>query len=222
MINQHKAAMKVGTDGVLLGAWARVKGAKRILDAGTGTGLIALMLAQRCDAWIDAVDIDKDACEQAMDNVMQSPWPERIHVMHTSFEEFVDKTENNYDLIVSNPPYFTRSLKSPDHSRSLARQGVSLSVEKLCLLSKKCLTANGKLAMIVPTQYFEKTVSEGFFLSRKCCVKPQPMVQCKRMLVELSMEPSNTIEEELVIEKRERHKYSKEYIALTKDYYLKM
>ena len=126
-----KCAMKVGTDGVLLGEWASTERCQRILDVGTGTGLIALMLAQRSTAILDAIDIDSDACLQAQENIAKSPFANRIQVYQTSLSEYMPDENIKYDLIVSNPPYFIDSLKCPDTKRNLARHTDTLSLPDL-------------------------------------------------------------------------------------------
>ena len=123
----NKCAMKVGTDGVLLGAWANLEDCESILDIGTGTGIIALMAAQRSNAEIEAIDIEKNACLQATENIENSPWPTRINVHNESLQLFAEKTEKKYSHIISNPPFFCNSLLSDDKNRQLARHPISLS-----------------------------------------------------------------------------------------------
>ena len=145
---QERCAMKVGTDGVLLGAWVDVDRCNRILDVGTGTGLIALMLAQRSEALIEAIDIDAAACEQAQENAATSPFAGRVQVTHTAFANF--DNAHPYDLIVSNPPYFARSLKCPDQQRSTARHNDTLPLDELLQDCRKRLTPTGRVALILP------------------------------------------------------------------------
>lgn len=140
--------MKVGTDGVLLGAWAGTESCNRILDIGTGTGLIALMLAQRSKAVIDAIDIDADACLQAQENAESSPFAGRINVRHCALADFAQAATNLYDLIVSNPPYFVDSLKCPDRQRNTARHTDTLTLEDLLQDSRKLLAPQGRIALI--------------------------------------------------------------------------
>ena len=145
-IHQDQCAMKVGTDGVLLGAWVNVENAQRILDVGTGTGLIALMCAQRSESVIDAVEVDRAASEQAAVNCSASPWKDRITVVHDSFQHFAESTAYRYDLIVSNPPFFKNSLKPKGLARSLARHDDRLSYESLLYYTVKILEPGGTLA----------------------------------------------------------------------------
>jgi tRNA1Val (adenine37-N6)-methyltransferase len=223
-IFQDRCAMKVGTDGVLLGAWADTKGVKKALDIGTGTGLIALMLAQRSDAVIDAIEIDDEAATQAGENVAKSPWLSRINVIYASLQDYTP-SETKYDLIVSNPPYFTDSLQAPDRKRSVARHNEQLSPDELIEAVNKILDAKGRFCVILPVNEFEifKILAEksGLFENRRTLIIPSPDKPVKRVLCELSFNKSDVIVNSMVIEKYGRHRYSEEYIALTKNYYLK-
>lgn len=223
-VEQNKTAMKVGTDGVLLGAWTTVDGTRRILDVGTGTGLIALMLAQRnSKARIVAIDIDNAAVEQATENFINSPWKERLNASLVDFKDFPLEGET-FDLIVSNPPFFKESLKPALKSRALARHDHLLSHEVLIDKSAELLTDDGRLCVILP--YVEGSVfialaaKKGLFCSRKTNVFPKPDSEIKRLLLEFSRIKSEFVEERLVIEDKGRHGYSKEYLSLTGDYYL--
>lgn len=224
-VDQGRTAMKVGTDGVLLGAWTNVYGANHILDVGTGTGLIALMLAQRTEnALITAIDIDTNAAIQASENVVASPWAERITVSSADFNDFCKDKQCMFDLIVSNPPYFKQSLQSPGKSRTLARHDQSLSHESLINHALRLLNEEGRLSVILP--YVEGSVfialaaSKGLFCIRKTNVLPTPTSDVKRLLLEFSREQSKMMEDNLVIEEGGRHAYSKEYLDLTRDFYL--
>lgn len=226
-IHHDKCAMKVGTDGVLLGAWAGTEGCKRILDIGTGTGLIALMLAQRSKADIDAIDIDARACLQAGENAEASPFAGRIYVIHSDLADFAAAATRKYDLIVSNPPYFADSLKCPDRQRSMARHTDTLPLDRLLHDSRSLLAPGGRLALILPYDRMENLADcirkENLFLSKEISVIPVPGAQPKRILIELTAEPpaSPVSTGQLTIEIA-RHQYTDEYISLTKDFYLKM
>lgn len=216
-------AMKVGTDGVLLGAWADVSDSHEILDIGTGTGLISLMLAQRSEAHILALDIDEDAVRQAKENVKNSPWPDRIDVeLH---DACCFDTDVRYDVIVSNPPYFVNSLKCPDEQRNTARHTDELDFVSLIKSAERCLSLSGRFSVVIPAAgmaEFVKTASDRkLFLSRCTWVKTKPDAAPKRVLAEFRKQPTACAEDSLVIE-LSRHVYSEEYIALTKDFYLKM
>src|ERR1051326_3554605 len=149
-IHQDKCAMKVGTDAVLLGAWVDPKNAGRILDIGTGTGIIALMLAQKCSAQIDTIDLDENSCIQARENVDNCPWRERINVIHTSLQHFSEDPTHRYDLVVTNPPYFEHSTKASEEKRTVARHTALLSSRALLECVLKLLEQIGRFCMIAP------------------------------------------------------------------------
>ena len=220
-----KCAMKVGTDGVLLGAWATVGNCLPILDVGTGSGLIALMAAQRNHrAKITAIEIDSDAAGQAMENVENSPFKERITVLPLSFRDFVSSTTDKFDLIVSNPPFFVNSLPSPDVKRTDARHADSLSVCELFELSGKLLNDTGTLSVIYPFAERENIMAvaekENFYLSRETVVYPTPTALPKRVLLEFGLEKPEHIERNKLIIEKKRHVYTAEFGQLTKDFYL--
>jgi tRNA1Val (adenine37-N6)-methyltransferase len=223
-IHQDRCAMKVGTDGVLLGAWADCVHAARILDIGTGTGLIALMLAQRSRAVIDAIEIDEAAARQATENVLQSPFADRISVSLISFQEFYQKNNLKYDLIVSNPPYFNRSLKPPAENRTTARHTDTLPFEALINGVKNLLADSGHFALILPTAEGEEFIvlaeKADLFCVKKVSVYPREDGVVKRLLLLFSAKKSDCKLSDLVIETAGRHIYSEEYKNLTKDFYL--
>jgi tRNA1Val (adenine37-N6)-methyltransferase len=225
-IVQERSAMKVGMDGVLLGAWADVSGADRILDIGSGTGLIALMLAQKnASAQIDAIEIEQEACEEAIFNVQQSNWSTRINVYCQSFQEFAAKTENKYDLILSNPPFFSNGVKAPVENRAQARHADALPLDFLISGAANLLRENGRIALVLPAEQLQEvenlTKRSGLFLSRLCRVKPNPIKSDFRILVEMTNKSTTLQEENLMIEFEKHHDYTPEYRALTRDFYLK-
>ncbi|HLO58023.1 MAG TPA: methyltransferase [Bacteroidales bacterium] len=222
---QDRCAMKVGTDGVLLGAWTEVKNAERILDVGTGTGLIALMCAQRSDSFIDAVEIDPDASDQATVNFKNSPWKDRIQVYCKPFQQYALETLFTYDVIVSNPPYFRNSLKPPDGKRSLARHDDRLDAETLIHNSIKLLSPTGHLAVILPYDQSDQFINHAWFnqlyVYRKSTVRPYPGKNFTRCLVEFGRQHTANFEtNEILIRKGEKDGYSEEYRDLTADFYL--
>lgn len=224
-VNQNKCAMKVGTDGVLLGSWTNTGQAKSILDVGTGTGLIALMLAQKSAAHIDAVEIDEPAYAQACENVQSSPWPGRITIYKDSFQRFAGKAKKQYDIVLSNPPYFSKSLNPPDSQRNQARHDISLSFADLIENASLLLKKSGKLNLILPCPLHENLIKEaekkGLFITRKWWIKPNKQKEPKRVLLEFSKTNKPlTDEKTLTIEKDKRHDYTKGYIELTKNFYL--
>jgi tRNA1Val (adenine37-N6)-methyltransferase len=223
-IHQDRCAMKVGTDGVLLGAWTDIGEAKRILDIGTGTGLIALMLAQRSDALIDAIEIDREAAMQAAENVETSPWKNRIRIINTSLNEFISGKQS-YDLIVTNPPYFMNALPATDARRTIARHDHQLNLNGLLRSVKNVLAPDGRFDIILPPEVFhvltKLATAEFLHSARKTLVHTAPGKPVKRILAEFSGIMKEELYSEIVIEKYGRHKYSEEYIGLTKDFYLK-
>ena len=219
-IFQDRCAMKVGTDGVLLGAWTNCDGTAQILDIGTGTGLVALMLAQRSNALITAIEIDKEAATQASENAANSPWRNRIFVKNCSLQEFAPETK--FDLIVSNPPYFCNSLKTPLENRNLARHADSLPLADLLQHSRRLLSENGRLCVILPVDAanfcIEKAVQNGLFCTRSTKIKPLPDSIAKRILLEFSQTEKECVEDFLIIEKS-RHQYSEAFKKMTEKYY---
>lgn len=225
VVHQDRCAMKVGTDGVLLGAWADVEHARRILDIGTGTGLISLMLAQRnANASIVGIEIDKNAADQTEENVRLSPFSERIDIRRISFQEFSAKTNQRFDHLVSNPPFFTDSLRSPDHSRSLARHSDTLSLEELFCGAKQVAVEHARFSVIIP--YLQKL--QTLFAASDFGWHPARITNVfslshskypKRILVEFMNDvPDLIYENELTIEIRPKE-YSSEYMDLVKDFY---
>lgn len=223
-IRHDRCAMKVGTDGVLLGAWTDVNHSQRMLDIGTGTGLIALMLAQRCpQASITAIDIDIDAVGQAQENVLLSPWSDRVEVKLQDICKYL--TDKHFDTIVSNPPYFIDSLKCPDNQRNTARHTDTLDAERLLESVSRLLTDDGRFSIILPAEQTDLLIqtayTQGLYPSRKTTVITRPGLSPKRILMEFQKTKEAFQPDELIIE-LERHVYSEGYIALTKDFYLKM
>ncbi len=223
-IYQDRCAMKVGTDGVLLGAWVNCKESKNVLDIGTGTGLIALMVAQRSSAKIDAIEIDKEASKQAKENVDKSTWTERIDILNQSFQEFSEASNKKYDLIVTNPPYFQNSLFAPDQKRTDARHNSNLQLEELLVGSKKLLNQDGVLSVILPylegNMFILKASEMDLFCVRQTKVLPKPNKEPKRLLLEFMQIKKPLVEQEMIIELNKRHEYSEAYKNLTKDFYL--
>jgi tRNA1Val (adenine37-N6)-methyltransferase len=227
-IQQDKAAMKVGTDGVLLGAWAPLdNNPYSILDIGAGTGLIALMLAQRSHAeQIDALEIDVDAYEQAVDNFENSPWADRLFCYHAGLDEFMDEPEDEYDLIISNPPFYTEDYTSGNEQRDTARFNSSLPFEDLAESAGLLLSEKGIFCIVLPFKeegHFVKLMKdENLFPFKITHVKGTPASEIKRSLIAFSfIETVAPIVDELIIETA-RHEYTPEYIELTKDFYLRM
>lgn len=227
-VKQDKCAMKVGTDGVLLGAWTPlINNPYSILDIGAGTGLIALMLAQRSHAeQIDAIEIDDEAYEQAVENFEDSSWGDRLFCYHAGLDEFVEEMEDEeYDLIVSNPPFYTENYSSGNEKRDQARFTASLPFEELIEAAAILLSENGVFAVVIPFKEEEnfKAVAAQFdlFSFKTTRVKGTPDTEVKRSLIAFSRLQQDEITDELVIE-ISRHNYTPDYTALTQDFYLKM
>ena len=226
-VNQDHCAMKVGTDGVLLGAWTEIDAhINSILDIGTGTGLIALQMAQRSAAQtIDALEIEPMAFEQAVENFENSQWADRLFCYHASLQEFVNEIDEKYDLIISNPPYFNDTFKDLDKQRALARHTQELSFNDLLDGVSKLLTNDGKAAFIIPfkeeANFLELAKIRNLFPVRISRYRGNENSDLKRSLVELKNEVTTPISEEFFIE-HSRHEYSDHYKNLVKDFYLKM
>ncbi|MEM9413237.1 MAG: methyltransferase [Planctomycetota bacterium] len=219
--------MKIGTDAVLLGAWADVSDANRILDIGTGCGIIALMLAQRTEninAQIDAVDFENASATQANLNFLHSPWPGRISGAHQSLQELAVKQKAVYDLCVCNPPYFQNGSTSTDPKKKLARHAQQLSRAELFINSKSLLRPEGRLCIIIPSDQECQTIAlasrSGFYLKKQLSVKPLPSLPVKRVLLEFNQSHSISEKAELIIETK-RHEFSLDYEALTKNFHLR-
>ena len=227
-VKQNRCAMKVGTDGVLLGAWSPIpENCFSILDIGTGTGIIALMMAQRSQVeQVDAIEIDEDAYEQAVENFENSPWNDRLFCFHAGLDEFIEEPEDEYDLIICNPPFYSENYKTADEQRDLARFQDAMPFEMLVEAADLLLSENGIFSVIVPFKeeaHFLALAKEFELYPLKITrVKGTPTSEIKRSLLAFSRnEISNIDINELVIE-TERHVYTEEYIGLTKDFYLKM
>ena len=227
-VEQDRCAMKIGTDGVLLGAWTPIPdNIFSVLDVGAGTGIIALMLAQRSTAeQIDALEIDEEAYEQAVENFENSPWRDRLFCFHAGLDEFVEEPEDEYDLIISNPPFYTEDYKTENEQRDLARFADAMPFEDLVEAADLLLSENGIFSAIIPYKEEEKFIALAkdfdLFPIKITRVKGTPTSEIKRSLLAFSRNISENFPvDELVIE-TSRHIYTEEYIALTKDFYLKM
>lgn len=220
-----KCAMKVGVDGVTLGAWCNVGCAKKILDVGTGSGLIAMMLAQRCDATITAIDVEEYCILQTKENVEKSPWKNQISVLYCSLQDFTKQSNEKFDLIVCNPPFFIDSLHSPSKERTTARHNNSLTHIDLIENSMQLLAENGRMCVILPVvegnQLIEIAENNGLFCQRKVSVHPNQEKPAKRLLLEFGRFKCDLEESSLTIE-QERHVYTSQYKELVKDFYLKL
>lgn len=226
-IRQQQAAMKVGTDGVLLGAWAPLDhGPESILDVGAGTGLLALMLAQRSDAHtIDAIEIEPGAFEECVHNFEASAWGDRLFCYHGEFGEFSGEMEDRYDLIVSNPPYYGEAVKSEKPGRATARQQVSLPPDRLLSGVASLLESNGVFALVLP--YAQEGVfrqlaeDHGLYPQRITRVRGRQDTPIKRSLLAFSANRTTPVEDEIVIQ-TSLHQYTPAYQELVREFYLKL
>lgn len=227
-IQQDRCAMKVGTDGVLLGAWAGDSlSPRRCLDIGTGTGILSLMLAQRFASdqiQIEAVEIDIEAAQQATENIAASPWPEQINVIPLSLSEAEPALSAcRYDLIVSNPPFYNATLKPDDQARAVARHKDSLPVHEIAHFAHQHLNPDGRLALIYPSDYDEEVMTaailEGLSPIRICDVVTRVGKPAKRRMAEFGLNNTATRRETLAIRATDGC-YTDAYLALTEAFYL--
>jgi tRNA1Val (adenine37-N6)-methyltransferase len=223
-VRHDKCVMKVGTDAVLLGAWVDVSNAENILDIGTGSGVIALMLAQRTanSTQLECVEIEKKSAEQALENVVTSPWPSRIRVHQLAVQEYFPKTR--FDLIVTNPPYFNNSLLPPDKGRHLVRHTSSLSYDELLSAAVRLLTPDGRFNVILPYQeaidFSESAKAHQFFCTRRYHFKTRTEKPVERTLLEFSMNIRPTDDGEIVLY-HQGLEWSASYRSLISDFYIK-
>ena len=226
-VNQDKCAMKIGTDGVLLGAWTSLKNNPfSALDIGAGTGILSLMLAQRSKAeLIEAIEIDDNAYEQCAENFDNSVWNDRLTCYHASLLEFVEEIEDNYDLIVCNPPFYTEDYKTENDARDLARFNDAMPFDHLIYAVANLLSENGLFTIIIPlkeeSSFIDLALKNGLFPNKILRVRGNLNSDIKRSLIEFSFKNKTLKTSELTIE-TSRHKYTEDYIKLTKDFYLKM
>ncbi len=226
-VNQNKTAMKVGTDGVLLGAWVTIANdVTSVLDIGTGTGLIALQIAQKSDCKIiDAVEIEPDAYEQAVENFENSTWADRLFCYHASLQEFANEMDEKYDLIISNPPYFNDTYKKLESKRAKARHTKTLSFEELLIATANLLTPNGTCAFVLPIHEEEKFL----ILAEKLNLYPNSILRVKgnkesplkRTFLQLGFKKTFPNTDTLIIE-IERHVYTEKYKNLVREFYLNL
>lgn len=223
-LSDEGCAMKIGTDGVLLGSVAAGYPAARVLDIGTGCGLIALMIAQETEAPVTAIDSEEGAINAARKNVAQSPWPNQVKVIQCRFQEFVLEVNESFDLLVCNPPYFRKSLLSPDEQRNLARHSGCLPAPELLDGVARLISLEGHFLIILPAEqemYVETLALEsGLSCRRKILVHPSPGRKPKRIILGFSQQAGPLLSETVVIENEQRHAYSEAYMALTRKYYL--
>jgi tRNA1Val (adenine37-N6)-methyltransferase len=226
-VEHDRCAMKIGTDAVLLGAWASLEAQPNsILDIGAGTGVLALMMAQRSGAeLIDALEIDDAAYEQCVANFENSDWGDRLFCYHAALDEFTEEIEERYDLIISNPPFYTEAFKSDNKERNTARFEDAMPFEALLKSVSKLLSNSGHFNVVIPyseqLSFIEHAKHKGLYPYRILNVRGQQSSPLKRSLIGFSFQKQTLKTSELTIE-IERHRYTNDYTALTKDFYLKL
>lgn len=227
-IQQERCAMKVCTDACILGAWTAAKiendpEVKNILDIGTGTGLLSLMLAQKSNASIDGVELNEDAANQAAENFQQSPWHERIQVFNSSIQQF--EASRKYDLIISNPPFFEDDLRSENNTRNDAKHDTGLNLQELIKAIKRNLSEPGFASILIPyhrTSYFKNIAEkEALFINEILQIKQSPKHSFFRSVIILAKQKKEYKEDWLIINDEQRQ-YPEAFTALLKDYYLKL
>ena len=223
-IRQEKSSFKVGTDGVLLGASANISGVNRVLDIGTGSGLLAIMLAQRCDAEIVAIEPDHESYLEACINVSLCKWNSRIKVENTTLQQY-NPLNSRFDLIITNPPFFSGSLKNPDPRKSYTRHDDTLNTADILNCVSRLLNEEGQLQLILP--YIEGNIfiaeagKYGLYCNKILKIRPLPSAEIRRLILTFSRQRIKVTEKFLTIEHGPRHEFTEDYKNLTKDYYLK-
>ena len=224
-IDQSLCAMKVTTDAIVFGAMVDVSQCQSILDIGAGTGLLSLMMAQRASASVTAVELDKDAIEQSLQNIKNSPWPDQVTVVHNSIQNFATTRDEPFDCIVSNPPFFQESLKGPDQQRNLARHTDSLNFSALVSSIKKLLTPTGEAWILLPVDSAKtllKIASDAsLFPTQITELKSTSEHPSHRWVMCLSHQKSDTDYQSLVFYNQQKE-YTEDFKRLTRDYYLKL
>jgi tRNA1Val (adenine37-N6)-methyltransferase len=222
-IYQDKSAFKVGTDGVLLGACAGLLGSENILEIGSGTGVVSIMLAQRCDAMITTIEPDYDSFMQTTWNVARCKWHDRIRVEHIDFQNFSSTVK--FDLIITNPPYFADSLKNPDARKAVTRHNDSLTSAEILEGVLKFMKEDGCLQLIMPfaegNVFIAEAAGYGLYCNNILKIKPLPSGEIRRLILTFSKTQKKTVEKFLTIENGARHEFTEEYKNLTKEFYLK-
>ena len=223
-VHQEHAAFKITTDSVLLGAWAALGGVMHVLDVGTGTGILALMAAQRSTARVVAIGPDRNSFMQAGLNITASPWPDRITLLNMTLEEYLRGTPLLYETIITNPPFFNASLPNPDVRKAVTRHSITLTHAGLLEASLRLLIPDGTLQLVLPVneakEFAARAQASGLDCWRRLSVLPTPELPPARMLMTLGRQKQDCEESVIVIEKGGRHIYSDEYVSLTKDFYL--
>ena len=225
-LHHHRSTMKVGTDAMLLGAWAEVGTTKSILDIGTGCGIISLLLAAKSKAKITAIDIDKDSIEEASENFKQSPFSERMLALNADLNDFSKNTIQQFGLIVSNPPFFENNLKPKDEKRTKARHTDSLTYKQLCESVNGLLAIEGKFCVVLPydesRQFVKLAKKNGLFPKKQLVIFPREGMLPNRIIIEFSKINEGKIESEKFTIRNSENEFTQQYIDLLKDFYLNL
>ena len=220
----HRSSMKVGTDSLLLGIWTPINESERILDVGTGCGILALLMAARSNALIHAVELDEVSWAEAQDNFTNANFSKRLTAIHNDFNHYADTTSQKYDLIVSNPPYFINDMRSTEMTRSNARHGDSLNYVQLCTGVTNLLKKNGRFCLVLPYDESKSFIAiaknNGLNLNRKLIIFPKRGLQPNRINLELSFKSSSEVISDIFVIREETNQFSKQYIRFFRDYLL--
>ncbi len=222
-LSDSRSAMRLSTDAVLLGALTRLRDPATILDVGTGSGIVALILAQRCTARITGIDMDRGSIADAEENFLKSPWSDRLAARHRSLQDLSESPLQQFDLIVCNPPYFENSQRSPYPSRNLARHDDNLTATSLFAGIRHLLSPGGMVSVIVPAgreaDFNHQAAGQGLLLQGRYLIKPKPGKDPNRVILEYGTDPRGTVESMLTIRKGD-NSYTENYRSLTADFYL--
>ena len=222
-VEDECSTQRVGTDSMLLGAWAAPGNSLRILDIGTGCGVLALMMAQKTNATIDALDIDLPSVDEAIRNFRSSPWPEKLFAFHDSLAHFTSENQPDYDFIITNPPYFVNSLLSASLHKNRARHGQTLSHAELVYLTSCLLAPGGRFTLILPAEttraFIPLCEKNGLHLHRSMAIHPKPGAPALRLLMEFARSAGDLHEERPLTIRTSSGNYTDEYLALTKSYH---
>jgi tRNA1Val (adenine37-N6)-methyltransferase len=218
--------MKVGTDAILLAVWTSVTNKKSILDIGTGSGVIALLAASKSDAEIDALEIDEKSFAEASLNFLNSPYGKRLHAIHMDFNNYYSNTSKSYELIITNPPFFTNGIKSPVNQRKLARHDSLLNHAQICNGVSKILTKDGTLSIVLPDNQVNEFITTagifGLFIKRKLNIYPKPGLHANRVNMEFSLDKSDEVIISEITIRESNGNYTKGYKEYVKDYMLRI
>ncbi len=221
----HRSTMKVGTDSVLLGSWCNVGNPNKVLDIGTGSGVLAILLASRCDAIVDAIELDPSSAEEAKENFYNSSFSNRLKIIQDDFRIFSSTTKSKYDLIISNPPFFTNGIVSEKPSRKEARHTLNLDHNSLLIGIAKILNPDGKLCVVLPydisNEFIVNAAKYNLHLHRKLIIRPKKELKPNRINIEFRHSKPKEISSEEIIIRNDENDYTDQYKEIVKAYLLK-